>query len=212
MGLADELEMAVTLRDRAILELLYGSGLRVGEVCGLTTDRVDLERGRVVVMGKGSKERYVPLSDTRRLAILSTGEDVMLNGVVGATDVDGDALAYAVTGAAAHGTVTVDGTGAFVYTPAPDYNGPDSFTVTVSDGHGGSDTAVIGVTVVAVNDPPTITALADTATNEDTATQAIGFTVSDVETPAADKATYNGYIGVIRSWSYGEMTRVPQMK
>ena len=63
VGLADELEMAVTLRDRAILELLYGSGLRVGEVCGLTTDRVDLERGRVVVMGKGSKERDLPLSD-----------------------------------------------------------------------------------------------------------------------------------------------------
>jgi integrase/recombinase XerC len=54
---------AVALRDRAVLELLYGSGLRVSEVAGLTIDRVDLARGRVLVMGKGSKEREVPMSD-----------------------------------------------------------------------------------------------------------------------------------------------------
>ena len=60
---APPLEVAVALRDRAILELLYGSGLRVGEVCGLTAQRVDLPRGRIVVMGKGSKERDLPLSD-----------------------------------------------------------------------------------------------------------------------------------------------------
>jgi integrase/recombinase XerC len=54
---------AVALRDRAILELLYGSGLRVSEVAGLTVDGVDLARGRVRVFGKGSKEREVPMSD-----------------------------------------------------------------------------------------------------------------------------------------------------
>jgi integrase/recombinase XerC len=54
---------AVALRDAAVLELLYGSGLRVGEVAGLTLDRVDLDRERVVVMGKGAKEREVPLSE-----------------------------------------------------------------------------------------------------------------------------------------------------
>ena len=54
---------AFALRDRAVLELLYGSGLRVGEVCSLTLDRIDLPRGRVLVLGKGSKEREVPLSD-----------------------------------------------------------------------------------------------------------------------------------------------------
>ena len=60
---SDLLERALALRDRAVLELLYGSGLRVAEVAGLTLDRVDLDRGRVVVLGKGSKEREVPLSD-----------------------------------------------------------------------------------------------------------------------------------------------------
>ncbi|MGZ8630961.1 MAG: tyrosine recombinase [Actinomycetota bacterium] len=58
-----ELERAIALRDVAALELMYGSGLRVGEVVGLTVDRVDLERGRVNVFGKGSKEREVPMSD-----------------------------------------------------------------------------------------------------------------------------------------------------
>jgi integrase/recombinase XerC len=65
----DEIEAAIALRDRAVLELLYGSGLRVSEVAGLTLDRVDLDRGRVAVLGKGSKEREVPLSDPAREAL-----------------------------------------------------------------------------------------------------------------------------------------------
>ncbi|MFL5798574.1 MAG: tyrosine recombinase XerC [Actinomycetota bacterium] len=56
-------ELAIARRDRAILEVLYGSGLRVAEACGLTTDRVDLARRRVLVLGKGSKERALPLSE-----------------------------------------------------------------------------------------------------------------------------------------------------
>ena len=59
----DPREHAVVLRDAAVLELLYGSGLRVGEVAALTLDRVDADRGRVLVLGKGDKERDVPMSD-----------------------------------------------------------------------------------------------------------------------------------------------------
>jgi integrase/recombinase XerC len=62
-GDLEPLERAVLLRDRAVLELLYGSGLRVGEVAGLTRTEVDLDRGRVIVRGKGDKEREVPMSD-----------------------------------------------------------------------------------------------------------------------------------------------------
>lgn len=50
------------LRDDAVLELLYGSGIRVGELCGLRVDALDLGSGAVSVWGKGSKERRVPLS------------------------------------------------------------------------------------------------------------------------------------------------------
>jgi len=66
---AEPFQRGVALRDRAILELMYGSGLRVAEVAGLTVDRLDLTRGRVIVMGKGSKEREVPLSDPAMVAI-----------------------------------------------------------------------------------------------------------------------------------------------
>ena len=58
-----ERDRAFALRDHAVLELLYGSGLRVGEVVSLSLDRVDLDRGRVLVHGKGDKEREVPMSD-----------------------------------------------------------------------------------------------------------------------------------------------------
>jgi integrase/recombinase XerC len=76
----DPLERAVALRDRAILELMYGSGLRVAEVAALTTDRLDLARGRVTVMGKGSKEREVPMSEPAILALeayLAEGRGMM---------------------------------------------------------------------------------------------------------------------------------------
>jgi integrase/recombinase XerD len=49
------------LRDRAVLETLYGAGLRVSELVGLDVDDVDLEEGSVRVLGKGGKERDVPI-------------------------------------------------------------------------------------------------------------------------------------------------------
>jgi integrase/recombinase XerD len=52
---------AYALRDRAMLELFYSSGLRISELCGLTLQQADLEHGFVRVFGKGSKERVVPL-------------------------------------------------------------------------------------------------------------------------------------------------------
>ena len=51
----------VTLRDRAILETLYGAGLRISELVGLDVDDVDVEEGSVRAIGKGSKQRVVPL-------------------------------------------------------------------------------------------------------------------------------------------------------
>ena len=56
------------LRDRAILELLYGSGLRISELTGLDVDDLDLEEGSVRVLGKGGKEREVPLGSFGRNA------------------------------------------------------------------------------------------------------------------------------------------------
>ncbi len=82
-GELEPIERAVVLRDRAVLELLYGSGLRVGEVAGLTCVQVDLDRGRVLVRGKGDKEREVPMSDHAVDSLdvyLSAGRPIMAGG------------------------------------------------------------------------------------------------------------------------------------
>jgi site-specific recombinase XerD len=52
----------IRVRDDAVLELLYGSGLRVAELCGLRPVDLDLARGSVTVWGKGSKQRQVPIT------------------------------------------------------------------------------------------------------------------------------------------------------
>ena len=86
---------AVGLRDRAILELLYGSGLRVAEACGLNLDDLDLEGQRVRVMGKGGKERVVPMGDFAAQALaqyLESGREPFLPR--GEARAGGEALFY----------------------------------------------------------------------------------------------------------------------
>jgi len=59
----------VRLRDDAVIELLYGSGLRVGELCGLCDGDLDLVGGWVTVWGKGGKQRKVPMSPKAQQAL-----------------------------------------------------------------------------------------------------------------------------------------------
>jgi len=68
----------VQLRDDAVVELLYGSGVRVAELCGLDRDDVELGRARIVVKGKGGKTRVLPLSEPTCTALerwLSAGHE-----------------------------------------------------------------------------------------------------------------------------------------
>lgn len=62
-------ETPTSKRDRAILELLYGCGLRVSELLGLRRQDVDLEEGWIKVLGKGKKERIVPVGGKARQAL-----------------------------------------------------------------------------------------------------------------------------------------------
>jgi integrase/recombinase XerC len=73
----------LALRDRAFLELLYSSGLRVSELTGLDLDELDLAEGLVRVLGKGGKERVVPVGGPARDALrrwVADGRPVLLAG------------------------------------------------------------------------------------------------------------------------------------
>ena len=122
-------------------------------------------------------------------------------------DVDGDALSVTGVGAAAHGTAAFDNNGTvdpsddFVtYTPTVGYSGPDSFTYSVSDGHGGSTSATVNVTVQAA----TVTSVYTQGTSGDdtidksaeTITQLIsGANGNDTLTGGTANDTLNGGAG-----------------
>jgi VCBS repeat-containing protein len=114
-------------------------------------------------------------------ASVSVAEDGQVQGTLSASDPDGDPLTFALATPASHGTATISATnGAFTYTPAADYHGPDSFGFTVSDGRGGSASATVSVTVTPVNDPPTASAPDSVTTQEGTAVT-VSVTASDVD-------------------------------
>ncbi|WP_207541108.1 Ig-like domain-containing protein [Sabulicella rubraurantiaca] len=100
-----------------------------------------------------------PVNDapTATAAPAQGDEDLAITGSVVGADVDKDLLTYklAANGAPQHGTVTLKADGSYSYQGAKDYNGPDAFTVEVSDGNGGTTTATVNVTVNPVNDAPT---------------------------------------------------------
>jgi integrase/recombinase XerC len=57
-------------RDYALLEILYGTGMRVGEFCNLKVEDIDFFNDNLIVMGKGSKERYLPIYDRIKNALI----------------------------------------------------------------------------------------------------------------------------------------------
>ncbi|TLX79722.1 retention module-containing protein [Pseudomonas nicosulfuronedens] len=131
----------------------------------------------VVSDGKGGSVEQVvkvginPVNDVPTTSDQSktVAEDSPLTGKIAASDVDGDTLSYAVKSGVAHGQLVLNtATGDYTYTPAANYNGPDSFTITVSDGKGGSVDSVVRITVTPVNDAPVFNAPSNTTTPEDT--------------------------------------------
>src|SRR5439155_842226 len=97
---------------------------------------------------------------------VTTNEDTAKAIVLTATDVDGDPLTYAIVAAPTHGALS--GTApTLTYTPAANYNGPDSFTFKANDGTVDSSAATVSITVTAVNDPP-VAANDSYAATEDT--------------------------------------------
>jgi uncharacterized delta-60 repeat protein/uncharacterized repeat protein (TIGR01451 family) len=85
-----------------------------------------------------------------------TDEDTPVTVAVLANDVDpdGDVLSVTAVSVPANGAAVIDTDGTIVYTPNANFNGVDSFTYTIDDGWGGTDTATVSVTVNDVNDDP----------------------------------------------------------
>ncbi|MGH9457603.1 MAG: Ig-like domain-containing protein [Thermoanaerobaculia bacterium] len=109
--------------------------------------------------------------------------DVLAND----SDADGDALHLVSVGTAQHGSSAV--VGEFVsYTPAPDYNGPDRFGYTVTDGNGGTASAFVNVDVAAVNDVPVAADDAATCSKNGTVDIAVLANDSDVDGDAVSIA------------------------
>ena len=108
------------------------------------------------------------------IAVEDTPQAITLTG----TDVDGDPLTFAILTPPTHGTLT--GTGAVrTYSPAPNYNGPDSFIFKANDGTLDSVPAAVSLTVTAVNDAPLATAQA--ATGAEDSPVEITLTGTDIE-------------------------------
>ncbi len=112
-----------------------------------------------------------PVNDAPTAAngLLITAEDTPAGGTLTGADIDSGSLTYSVVSQATHGNVVITNaaTGAYTYTPALNYNGPDSFTFKVNDGSLNSNTATVNVTVTAVDDA-TVALEGSVTTSEDT--------------------------------------------
>ncbi|KKW68114.1 hypothetical protein AAV94_06430 [Lampropedia cohaerens] len=120
--------------------------------------------GAAVASGGGGDRNSAPLAPDYRHVI---EEDTFVSGRVVGSDADGDALTYRKGSDPAHGTLVVNPDGSYTYTPDPDYNGPDSFTVIADDGNGGTATSTVTIDVTPVNDAPEAVGTLDDLNGED---------------------------------------------
>ncbi|MFF7709138.1 Ig-like domain-containing protein [Pseudomonas sp. NPDC007930] len=123
-------------------------------------------------------------------ATFNGSEDVAISGTLQATDPDGDAIAFSVASAPAHGSVSIASNGTFTYTPAPNYNGDDSFTYQVRDSDGGVATATVMIHLAAVNDPPVATGSIAAQASSDGAAFTLG-TAGNFTDVDGDTLTYS---------------------
>ncbi|MDC0654212.1 Ig-like domain-containing protein [Candidatus Marinimicrobia bacterium] len=99
-------------------------------------------------------------------AASSTNEDTAKDITLSATDVEGSSLTYSIVSNVSNGSTSLSGS-TVTYTPTANFNGTDTFTYKANDGTGDSNTSTVTITVAAVNDAPTVSAVS-VSTNEDT--------------------------------------------
>ncbi|WP_422368596.1 Ig-like domain-containing protein [Pelagibius sp.] len=121
--------------------------LRDGSPDG-TDQLVDIER----LWFRGDRALYIDGTNNAPVGVGAAAllpVDTLGNGRVTAWDYEGDALTFALDEGPQHGSVTVGEDGSYSYTPAAGFTGTDSFTVTVTDENGASDTSEVSVEVIA---------------------------------------------------------------
>ncbi|MGL4603596.1 MAG: retention module-containing protein, partial [Iodobacter sp.] len=158
---------------------------------GTTTLTVDITVSPVNDAPEGSNQ------------VIVTPEDTPITGKLVATDKDGDPLTFTGKDQPTHGSVTVNPDGSYIYTPATDYNGKDSFTVTVDDGKGGTTLLTVDITVNPVSDPAVITGQASGQVTEDLAVTAGQIRTSgklDITDPDAGEAVFQPQTGKVGSF------------
>ncbi|MDB3954381.1 Ig-like domain-containing protein, partial [Alphaproteobacteria bacterium] len=114
---------------------------------------------------------------------VNVAEDNILAGNLTATDAEGDRLYFALASGPEHGSVAVNLDGSYRYTPNANYYGPDSFTYTVIDTNGASDTGTTAITVTPVNDAAPVANDDNITVTEDTP---LSFAASDLITNDTD--------------------------
>ena len=120
---------------------------------------------------------------------ITTNEDNNGSVVFSYVDIDNDIVSATLKTQAKNGTVKIDGTNV-IYTPNENYNGDDSFVLTLSDGHGYLVDNTINVIVNSVDDLPVLVTIGNKVVNEDSAAIKIDLSTSDVDSDTS-KAVYN---------------------
>jgi endonuclease G len=118
----------------------------------------------------------------------STDEDQPVNVTLNAVSPDPAATySYTISTSPAHGTLSASGA-TYTYTPAPNYNGTDSFTFRVNDGHATSNTATVSLTIRPVNDAPVLTAVPSSLTVDELTAASFTANANDVD---GDSVTFS---------------------
>ncbi|WP_373018656.1 retention module-containing protein, partial [Thiomicrorhabdus sp.] len=112
-------------------------------------------------------------------AVLNEDASQVIDILANDTDLDGDTLIVQGVTQPENGTVVINEDGTVTYTPYENFNGTDSFTYTVVDGNGGSDTALVSLTVNPQNDPPV--AVDDVATLDEDSSAVIEVLANDTD-------------------------------
>lgn len=138
---------------------------------------------------------------------VAANEDAAVQVTVGATDKEGDALTYSATGAA-HGTVTGGANGVFTYTPAANFNGSDSFVITVVDAKGAEARQTVNVTVKPMNDVPIVATVQAISTDKDVA-QSVTVAGTDIDGDTLSYAAAGALRGTVSGGANGAFTYTP---